>query len=140
VAAPRFLPGWDEAQQAIESALSAWRNAPDPLPASFDSDAVIFVDKQRKPGQRLSRFEILGHSDAETARQFTVRLHLEPGESPQLVRYKVFGRNPVWVFRLEDFEAISHWEMDMSEALPQLEPRPETTTSHGRGGVEQRVR
>jgi hypothetical protein len=119
---PAFLPGWSEARQALESALAAWRAAPSPLPASGDSPAVQFVDKQRRPGQRLLSFEILGQSDVENARQFTVRLRLEHDESPRLVRYNVLGRNPVWVFRLEDYEMIAHWEHDMSE--PASVPAP----------------
>ncbi|HZW29125.1 MAG TPA: hypothetical protein VFF52_00355 [Isosphaeraceae bacterium] len=120
---PGYLPGWAEARQALESALAAWRDAPSPLPASFDSPAVTFVDRRRRPGQRLLSFEVLGWSEVENARQFTVRLRLENEVEPRLVRYNVLGRNPVWVFRLEDYEAISHWEMDMS--------RPPSDTDRG---------
>ena len=112
---PGYLPGWAEARQSLESALSAWRDAPSPLPDSIDSSAVIFVDKQRRPGQRLRSFAILGQSEIENARQFTVRLQLDQEESPILVRYNVLGRNPVWVFRLEDYERISHWEHPMED-------------------------
>ena len=112
---PGYLPGWAEARHALESALAAWRDAPSPPPASFDSPAVKFVDKQRRPGQRLLSFEVLGRTEVENARQFTVRLRLEDEVAPRLVRYNVLGRNPVWVFRLEDYEAIAHWEMDMNQ-------------------------
>jgi hypothetical protein len=114
--APRFLPGWGDARQALVSALTAWRDAPSPLPASFDTPSVQFVDKQRPPLQRLVAFEILGQTDAENARQFTVRLNLEGEESPQLVKYNVLGHDPVWVFRLEDYEMISHWEHKMDDS------------------------
>jgi hypothetical protein len=112
---PTFLPGWGEARQALVSALTAWRDAPSPLPTSFDTPSVQFVDKQRSPLQRLTAFEILGQTDAENARQFTVRLNLEGTDSPQLVKYNVLGRDPVWVFRLEDYELISHWEHKMDD-------------------------
>jgi hypothetical protein len=112
---PAYLPGWAEARQSLESALSAWRDAPSPLPDSFDSASVIFVDKQRPPGLRLRSFAILGQSEIENARQFTVRLQLDQEESPRLVRYNIVGRNPVWVFRLEDYERISHWEHSMDD-------------------------
>jgi hypothetical protein len=117
-AAPGYLPDWSEARLALESALTAWRDAPSPLPQSLDTPAVKFVDKQRRPGERLLSFAILGQTDAETARQFTVRLQVDGGEPPRLVRYNVLGRNPYWVFRLEDFEMIAHWEHDMSEPAP----------------------
>jgi hypothetical protein len=117
-ATPGFLPGWDEARQALVSALSAWRNAPAPLPASFDIRSVQFVDKRRRPNQRLLAFQIVGQADSENARQFTVRLNLEGEDAPQLVKYNIVGRDPVWVFRLEDYEMFSHWEHDMDEPAP----------------------
>jgi hypothetical protein len=117
----RYVPEPAEARRAVETALSAWRDAPDPLPESLDTPAVRFVDKQRKAGQRLRRFEVLGESDAETARQLTVRLVLERPEEVLLVRYNVFGREPYWVFRLEDYEQFSHWEHEMKEAPPTAE-------------------
>jgi hypothetical protein len=112
-ATPGFMPSWTEARQSLESALTAWRDAPSPLPASFSTRLVQFVDKRRKPDQRLLSFEILGQMDIENARQFTVRFNLEGEESPQLVKYNIVGRDPVWVFRLEDYEMFSHWEHDM---------------------------
>jgi hypothetical protein len=112
---PGYMPGWEEARSALVTVLSAWRDAPSPLPASFDTPTVMFLDKRRRPNQRLLAFEILGQTDIENARQFTVRLNLEGEESPQLVKYNIVGREPVWVFRLEDYEMFSHWEHDMDE-------------------------
>jgi len=117
-ATPAFLPAWDEAKHALVSALSAWRDASSPLPASFNTRSVQFVDKRRRPQQRLLSFQILGQADVENARQFTVRLNLEAEESPQLVKYNIIGRDPVWVFRLEDYEMFAHWEHDMDEPAP----------------------
>jgi hypothetical protein len=113
-----FLPDRDKATQALVTALTAWRDAPSPLPASFQIPSVEFVDNHRRPQQRLLAFKVLRQSDVENARQFTVRLNLEGEESPQLVKYNVLGRDPLWVFRLEDFEMIAHWEHDMDEPAP----------------------
>jgi len=110
-----WMPSWEEATEALQSVLTAWRDAPDPLPASFDLPAVQFVDQHRRPGQRLLSFQILGRLDLENARQFTVQLTLQNEEAPQLVRYNCVGRQPVFVFRLEDYELISHWEHKMDD-------------------------
>jgi hypothetical protein len=112
---PGYMPDWNEARSALESALSRWRDAASPPPASFDSPSVKFVDNERNPDRRLRSYQILGQTELENARQFTVRLTFEGEETPQLVRYNVFGRQPVWVFRLEDYERISHWEHKMDE-------------------------
>ena len=120
------MPSWAEARQSLESALSAWRDAPAPLPATFDIRGVQVVDKRRKPDQRLLSFQILGQTEIENARQFTVRLNLEGEESPELVKYNLLGRDPVWIFRLDDYEMLSHWEHDMSPPAPgpAAKPRP----------------
>ena len=123
-ATPAFVPSWSEARQALESVLTAWRDAPSPSGASFDIRGVQFVDKQRKPDQRLLSFQILGQADSESARQFTVRLNLEGDESPQLVKYNVLGRQPVWIFRLEDYEMFAHWEHAMTQPAASDQPTP----------------
>ena len=112
-----YLPGWPEAR-ALTSALADWRDSPPPYPPCRPLNGVEFVDKQRKPDARLRSFAILGESDAENVRQFTVRLQIEGEDAPRLVRYNLLGRDPVWVFRLEDYEMISHWEHPMNEDAP----------------------
>jgi hypothetical protein len=125
-ATPAFVPSWDEARHALEASLAAWRDAPSPSPASLDVPGVRFVDKQRKPDRRLLSFQVLAQTEIENARQFTVRLNLEGDESPQLVKYNILGRDPVWVFRLDDYEMFAHWEHDMGPpaAGPAEKPRP----------------
>ncbi len=121
---PGYLPSWDEARQALDWALSAWRDSNSP-PERISSPSVQFVDRQRRPDDRLASYQILAQTDVENARQFTVRLKLEGQESPQLVRYVVLGRDPVWVFRSEDFDLISHWEhkMDDPDQPPVVAPK-----------------
>jgi hypothetical protein len=93
---------------------------------ALSNAAVQFVDKKRKPTQRLAAFQILSQTDIENARQFTVRLTLDGEESPQLVKYNIVGRNPVWIFRLEDYEMFSHWEHDMDEPAPAITAKAQT--------------
>jgi hypothetical protein len=120
---PRYLPDWPEARAAVVTALTDWRDSSPPFPVSRPLKGVVFTDKQRKPGDRLRSFTILGQTDVENARQFTLRLDLESEEAPRLVRYNVLGRDPVWVFRLEDYEMILHWEHPMNEEPPAVEAK-----------------
>ena len=85
---------------------------------------MVFADKQRRPGDRLRSFAILGETEGENVRQFTVRLEVEGDDAPRLVRYNVLGRDPVWVFRLEDYEMISHWQHPMNEPEPPPADKP----------------
>lgn len=112
---PRYLPDWPEARSALAAALADWRETAPPYPPSRELPGVVFADKQRKPGDRLRSFAIVGESEGENTRQFTVRLEIGGQDAPLLVRYNVLGRDPVWVFRLEDYEMISHWQHPMND-------------------------
>ncbi len=128
-----YLPGWPEARAAITAALDDWRDSAPPYPPSREMNGVVFVDKQRKPGDRLRSFTILAQAESENVRQFTVRLQMHDEDVPRLVRYNVLGRQPAWVFRLEDYEMISHWEHPMNEEpSPAPPPSSETPTPPGR--------
>jgi hypothetical protein len=94
---------------------------------------VQFVDKQRKLSQRLLTFQVLGQTEIENARQFTVRLNFEGDDAPLLVKYNVVGRDPVWVFRLEDYEMFSHWEHAMDQPAPGVNEPPKNDVQPGTG-------
>lgn len=109
------MPEPATARMAMEAMLEAWVKGK-PLEEPTGPRKNVFVcDKQRRPGQRLSSFEIIGEVTAESGRGFAVRLTLEePAERP-LVRFVVLGSEPIWVFRQEDLEMISHWMHKMDE-------------------------
>jgi hypothetical protein len=73
----------------------------------------MFVDQQRRPGQRLHSFQLLAESEAEGCRRFQVRLSLAGPDEIRLAAYYVFGEDPIWVYRTEDFDMIMHWECPM---------------------------
>jgi hypothetical protein len=88
---------------------------------------VEFVDSHHKPTQRLKSFDVLGVAPGDGPRVFTVRLKLDDpakarglgGDGPPpstlevKVRYVVFGLDPVWVVRQEDFDMLAHWDHPM---------------------------
>jgi hypothetical protein len=113
----RYIPSEEKARQALETALTAWRDGADsggrPLPGS---PAVQVVDTHRREGQQLRTYEILGAVPAEGGhRCFVVRLLLDNPTEEQKARFVVMGIDPLWVFRQEDWDKLMHWEMDMSE-------------------------
>ncbi len=107
------LPERAVGRLAVEKALGRWRDSAESEAKGPQSEQVVFVDQQRKPGQRLRAFALLGDFEVESCRCFKVRLELTEPEESKLVVYYVFGRDPMWVYRAEDFERIMHWEMEM---------------------------
>jgi hypothetical protein len=104
----RFVPSPETGQQALAAALRAWQDGRS-TPANLDGIEVNFVDTHRKPGQRLRRFAILGETPGDGPRCFAVRLWLEEPTEEIRVRYVVWGINPLWVSRHENYLMMIHW-------------------------------
>ena len=111
----RFIPPPAAARVALVSVLDAWKSKRLPEEGVGPLGDVHVVDKQRRAGQQLVRYEILGEVTVEKARGFAVRLTLENPEESPLVRFLVVGEHPLWVWRQEDFEMISHWMHPMDD-------------------------
>lgn len=109
-APPSLLPDPVVARRAVEDALGEWRSAPEADTAAAGRP-LIFLDRQRQPGQRLVAFTVLGQTEVDNCRRFVVRLSLDGPEETVLAAYYVFGKDPIWVYRAEDFEMMMHMDM-----------------------------
>ena len=113
----RFVPKPETARAAVFGMLENWRKGLPVDAVAGSHPTVRVVDKQRRPGQKLTQFEIVGEMSADNVRSFAVRLTFdEKTDEPQVVRFYVVGIDPLWVFRQEDYELISHWMHPMEEA------------------------
>ncbi|HZV03970.1 MAG TPA: hypothetical protein VE999_02675 [Gemmataceae bacterium] len=112
----RFVPAPERARQALEQALRSWQQGKPPgkLEALANPE-VILVDTCRRPEQTLDQFTILGEAPGEGPRCFAVKLRLQNPEGTQRVRFVVFGDDPLWVYRYEDYERMIHWECGSDE-------------------------
>jgi hypothetical protein len=111
--ARRYQPDPVEARGTLTAALSEWRDG-QPQPKT-ERAALYFVDHQKHEGRKLKAFELLGDAMSGNLRHFDVRLTLSDPDEKPVVKYAVFGRTPRFVYRLEDFEMIMHWEHHMTE-------------------------
>lgn len=111
----QYVPAPGPAREAVRAVLDAWRDGRPPEEGVGPRRDVHVVDKQRRPGQKLAGYDLLGEVAADKARGFAVRLTLENPDERPVVRFLVVGIEPLWVFRQEDFEMISHWMHPMDE-------------------------
>jgi hypothetical protein len=111
----RYIPPPEAARGAVTLVMDGWRKGLTPDQTVGKAPEVHVVDKHRLPDQHLAQYEILGEVTAENARAFAVRVVFEGSDEPQVVRYIVVGTDPMWVFRQEDYEMISHWMHKMDE-------------------------
>lgn len=110
-----YVPPEGVALSALSASLRAWQDGRPGGPLIGHSPAVEVSDSYRTPDRPLRRFEVIGPFVADGARGFAVRLTLDNPPEEQVVRYLVVGKAPIWVFRHEDYERITHWEHKMED-------------------------
>jgi hypothetical protein len=101
-----FTPPADKARQALEAALNHWKTGQPPGRVPGTTPAVEVLDSKWKAGQKLKDYEIIGEEPGSEPRFFKVRLTPSTGTA-QEVRYAVIGIDPLWVYREEDYKALS---------------------------------
>jgi hypothetical protein len=111
----RYVPPTELARDALEAVLADWQTGREPGPIDRLAVGVRVVDKQRKKGQSLDEYQILGEAPGETGRCFAVRVKLKGPEAEQKVRFVIIGIDPLWVFRQEDFELLTQWACTKEE-------------------------
>ena len=132
----RYVPAAPTARRALEEALDAWQQQQPVETAGPGGPTVQVIDSHRRPGQRLESYKVLGEVMAgDGPRCFAVRLYLAEPREEKKVNYCVLGLDPLWVFRQDDYEMITHWECADPEgktAVAPLLPKKSAPGSPGR--------
>ncbi len=97
------LPSDESARTALEAALSSWRDGKKPGPIAGASTSAEIHDSRWSLGDRLASYEILGEEKNGAEMKFNVRLTLSQPAGVREVQYYVLGRDPVMIFRDEDY-------------------------------------
>ncbi len=105
----RFIPPEASARRTLQVALQAWCDHGVPGPVPSVSPAIELVDSQHRPAQNLTAFEVLGPTPGDADRCYAVRLSFQGPPEEVRARYVVFGQDPLWVMRYEDYEMVMHW-------------------------------
>ena len=112
----QFIPSVTVAETAVKAGMEAWKKGePVGLVQGVKKPAVHVVDSHRKPGQQIASYEILGEVPGNAPRCFAVKAKLSGSDTTERLRYIVVGIDPLWVFRQEDYDLLSHWEHPMEE-------------------------
>ena len=120
-----FIPDEMLARDAVEAVLSEWRDGKSPGRIERLKTPIEVVDTQRQAGQELADYEVLGPVAGAAPRCFAVRVELKNPNAEQRIRFVVVGISPLWVFRQEDYETISHWDMVMPPKPVDAEAAPD---------------
>jgi hypothetical protein len=102
----RFTPTSGEARTSLEAALTAWRDGK-PFASVVATPPIQVADSAWQAGQQLESFEIGEEKDdGDGTKQFVVAIKMKKPPGDQSVRYYVHGRDPVWVYREEDYKRM----------------------------------
>jgi hypothetical protein len=110
----QYTPAANRAEHTLSMVLNAWKSGS--TIDQIDGSSVRVADTKRRPGQLLREFEILGELPSDSGRRFQVKLTLDKPSAEQKVQYLVVGIDPLWVFRQEDYDMLSHWDHPMPGA------------------------
>jgi hypothetical protein len=102
----QYFPPEQAARKALETALTAWQNG-EPMGRFPGTPSVQVQDVHWQRGQRLQSFEILNAEAGSGPRVFSVRLNMKEPAAEEVVRYYVVGKEPLWVYRQEDYDKLS---------------------------------
>lgn len=107
----RYVPPADLAQQALQHVLQLWQEGKQTgLRTLPEVGEVYVVDSVWQQGRPLRSFELLGETPGDGPRTLAVRLMLDNPRQETIVRYYLVGIRPLWIFRQEDYDMISHWD------------------------------
>jgi hypothetical protein len=99
---------------ALVASLDTWRADQRGTGVVIGSSPMIGIVDSLRGERSLLDYEVLGPLMVlEKAQPFAVRLVVNSPRETITTRYLVLGRDPLWVFRQEDFERMLHWEHKM---------------------------
>jgi hypothetical protein len=119
----------DVARKSLEAALTAWRDGQPIGSIAGSSPPVQVVDSSWRSGEKLESFLVLDEGDVDGRKEFSVRLTMKEPRGAKEARYVVHGRDPIWVYRGEDFARA----IDMTNQPEPSRPRRPPRTSNPRG-------
>ncbi len=122
----RYVPSVTQAEAAVTASLEDWKRGLPAGPVADTKPAVQVVDSQRRKLPVLSDYQILGEVPGNAPRCLAVRLRWANPEKEERARYVVVGIDPLWVFRQEDYDLLSHWEHPMEESVGKQSEKPQS--------------
>ncbi len=113
------LPSESEAKAALTSALDTWKSGKPVAELATAKPPVQAVDADWVAGRILESYTIGdGSSGGEGNKTFSVTLKIKGSNAPSTVKYMIFGKDPVRVYRDLDFERMSNMENNPTPEKP----------------------
>ena len=104
------LVGDEQARQAVETCLNAWKAGKPPGPVTTEPIAIEAIDSQWSAKRELADYT-LGPAESGVGNYtFPVKLTLRNPPESLDTRYVVIGVGPIFVYRDEDYQRMTNME------------------------------
>jgi hypothetical protein len=103
----KLVPASATARSALETALDTWQKGGKQGRVAEGPPVVQALDVKWAAGQKLAKYEILEELPSDGPPWFSVKLTMQSPPGEQVVKYVVIGKDPLWVYREEDYKKLS---------------------------------
>ena len=112
------LPSGSEARTALQTALDAWKDGKSASSLVDGKPTVQAVDHDWAAGLALDAYVIGDEQSGDGNKTFTVSITLKGSSAPTDARYMIFGRDPIRVYRDDDFTRMANMEDNPTSSKP----------------------
>ena len=99
----RYVPAADTARKALEAGLNQWKSGEAHGPVKGLSVTINVFDARWQGKKKLESFEILREEKSDGPRTFIVKMKLDEDKEEKEVKYLVVGKDPLHIFREQDY-------------------------------------
>ena len=103
----KYIPQANMARGALEAALGHWKSGAKHGPVEDFTVPVNVFDARWQNGKKLESYEILDEVPSDGPKIFLVKMKLEEDKEEAEIKYHVVGKDPLLVFREQDYNKAS---------------------------------
>ena len=103
----KYIPSEETAKDALTAALKAWQAGQPHGPVKSGAVPIDTYDARWQAGAQLERFEIVRNETLDNHKAFIVNMKLADEPEEQEDTFLVIGKDPLMVFRKQDYNKAS---------------------------------
>lgn len=101
----KFIPAANTAESALEAGLEFWKSGNPYGPVDGFDVPIDLLDSRWQKKKKLESYEILGEEKSDGPKIFLVKMKLDEDKEDKEVKYYIFGKDPLHIWREQDYKA-----------------------------------
>ena len=103
----KYVPNANTAREALDASLSHWKSGAKHGRVDSQKIPVDVFDARWQSGKKLESYEILDEEASDGPKIFVVKMKTSEDKEEKELKYYVVGKNPLLVFREQDYNKAS---------------------------------